>query len=127
MKTETGKQVRTTYSCAFKRKVVEEIDAGKFTMNRARDFYDIPGSNTIRDWIIKYGKSHLLPEVVVKQLKDEPHQIAVLKARTKELEAALTAMSLKVLRLESTVAVYERECDGVQEKKTSITSSSRNA
>ena len=55
------------YSEAFKLKIVNELESGKFlSYSEARNLYGIKGCDTIQKCIIKYGKNHLLNKVVSK-------------------------------------------------------------
>jgi len=78
------------YSEAFKCHVVKEFEKGKFkSMAEARQKYGITGTNTIREWVKKYGKDLLLAKQVRIEMPKEQDQIKQLKARIKELEKAL--------------------------------------
>ena len=47
-----------SYSEAFKMQVVNELDSGKYdTISGAARAYEIRGGDTVRKWIIKYGKN----------------------------------------------------------------------
>lgn len=91
------------YSFAFKQKVVEEIESGKFTATAARKFYDIRGKSTIDQWLKAMGKNHLRAKVVRIEMNDEKDIIKELKRQKKELESALAQEHLKNLVLESLV------------------------
>ena len=85
-----------SYSNAFKRKVVDEIERGKLTKNQAMQFYGIKGGSTIHYWIKRMGKNHLLNKRVRIELKGEPKKLAELKKRNQELEKALADAYLKL-------------------------------
>ena len=85
----TKEKIIRRYSSAFKRKVVEEIEQGKFSIRQACQLYDIGGSTTIQKWLRSYGKQHFLHTVVHIQMQDEPQKIQKLQQRIKELERAL--------------------------------------
>lgn len=54
------------YTEEFKNKVLRELETGKFnSFGEAASNYNINGSCTIRKWAVKYGKTSLLPKVVV--------------------------------------------------------------
>ena len=91
------------YSMAFKQKVVGEIESGKMTAREASRIYDIRGAETIRVWIQKMGKNHLLAKVVRIEMQDEKDVIKELKRQKKELESALAQEHLKNLVLESLI------------------------
>lgn len=78
------------YSEAFKRQVVEEVERGRFrSLEEARKKFDIGGQPTIKRWLRKYGKDHLVPRVVRVESMDERDKIKELKRKNKELEKAL--------------------------------------
>ena len=78
------------YSEAFKRKVVSELEDGRFAnQEQARSFYGIGTGTTIRRWAEAYGKTHLLCKVVRVETTNERNQIKALKRRIRELEKAL--------------------------------------
>lgn len=97
------------YSEAFKRKVVSEMESGKFrTQAEAREAYDIRGSMTISKWLRKYGKTHLLPKVIRVETREERDQIKALKKQVKDLEKALAKMTVKSVINE---AYFEIACE----------------
>jgi transposase len=78
------------YSEAFKRQVIEEVEKGRFrTLQEVGERYGIGGHHTVKRWLKKYGKKHLLPRVVRVESMDEKDRIKQLKRRNKELEKAL--------------------------------------
>lgn len=95
------------YSEAFKLKVISEIESGKLTVSQAKARYDIRGASTIDTWLKKYGKNHLLAKIVRIEMPDETSRLKSLEKQKQELETALAQAHLKILRLESTVEVYE--------------------
>ena len=102
----------TRYSEAFKRKVIEEIEQGRVTQGEAMRKYGIRGSVTIRYWLKRFGKNHLLNRVVRIEMPTEnnPQEIIKqLKAEKQQLESALAQSQLKVLCLENLVEVAEEE------------------
>jgi len=79
-----------SYSEAFKMKVVEEISQGKFSsVLQAQKTYGIIGANTIRKWIIKYGKEEILPKRVRVETMNEIDELKEAKKRIRDLEKAL--------------------------------------
>ena len=86
------------YSEAFKLKVVNELESGKFSgADEARKSYGIKGSVTVQYWLKKYGKNHLLNKVIKVQTLDEKSELKKLKARTRELEKALADAHLDLI------------------------------
>lgn len=104
------------YSTAFKLKVVEQIERGELTVQEARRVYDIGGCQTIQKWLVKHGKSHLLPKVVRIEMKDEKDRIKELEAEKKQLESALAQATVKNLFLEKVIELAKKEY-GIDVKK----------
>ena len=78
------------YSEAFKLHVVSDIESGKFNCAyEASRVHGIGGKNTVRRWLEKYGKNHLLGKVVRVEKANEPRELKRLKDRVKQLETAL--------------------------------------
>ena len=51
--------------------------------------YGIGGGATVQNWIIRFGKNHLLNKVVRIETMEEKDQIKELKKQLKEMKAAL--------------------------------------
>ena len=78
------------YSEAFKLKVVNELESGKFScVHEARMRYGIRGCGTVECWLRKYGKNHLLCKVVKVHTVDKKDELKKQKTRVKQLEKAL--------------------------------------
>ena len=78
------------YSEAFKVHVVSDIESGKFSCAyEASRAHGIGGQSTVRRWLEKYGKNHLLGKVVRVEKANEPRELKRLKDRVKQLETAL--------------------------------------
>ena len=106
------------YSPAFQRKVVEEIENGKFTVGEIRRIYDIKGSDTIERWLKKLGRSHLLSRVIRIEMKDEKDKLKELERQKRELESALAQAHLKILSLETMIDIAEDQFDIKIKKKS---------
>jgi transposase-like protein len=112
------------YSQAFKQKVVSEIEEGKLTVSEAGRLYDIKGSGTIKKWIKKLGKNHLLKKVVKIELTDEVEKLKQTEKERRELESALAQAHLKIMSLEKMLEIAGREY-GVDFKKKYDTKASK--
>lgn len=112
------------YSSAFKRKVVNEIERGRLTVAEAMRLYDITGNTTIRRWLKSFGKHDLATRVVRIEMKDEADKVKAQEKKIRELQAALSDAHLRILVLESTVSVLEKDQPEL-EKKSVVTKSSR--
>jgi transposase-like protein len=106
------------YSPAFQKKIVEEIESGKFTVGEVRRIYDIRGSDTIEKWLKKYGRSHLLNRVIRVEMKDEKDKLKELERQKRELESALAQAHLKILSLETMIDIAEDRFDIKIKKKS---------
>ena len=86
------------YSEAFKLKVVSEFEAGKFrTYKDAHEAYGIRGSDTLRYWLRKYGKTHLLPRIVRVETANEKDHLKALKKEICQLEEAVADSKVQEL------------------------------
>lgn len=76
------------YSISFKQQIVREIEAGA-SMESLRRRYDIRGGATIRGWVLKFGKNHLLNKTVRIETMEEKDRVKQLEAEIKRLKLAL--------------------------------------
>lgn len=115
------------YSEAFRKTVVKEYEAGE-SVEELRRRYGIGGTTTVQRWVKKYGMAGLRHEVVVMQRADEQKREKQLEARIKELEAALSQLTLDKLMLETTLEVAsERYGEDVKKKCAPKSLSERNS
>src|ERR1700722_20397992 len=78
------------YNQSFKRQVVSEIESGRFGSAReARLHHGINGATTVRDWVRRFGKGHLLTKVVRVEQIGEADQVMALRREVSRLEKAL--------------------------------------
>ena len=91
-----------TYSEAFKQQVISELEGGKFSSPFAASrAYGIRGTETIRGWLRRYGRSDLMPRRVTITTMTEQDEAKALKKRVRELEKALADTHMKELLGES--------------------------
>jgi transposase-like protein len=84
------------YSEAFKLKVVSELESGKLeSQAAARRKYGIKGGGTIRQWIKKFGKNHLLGKVIRVETPQDADEKKQLEDRIEKLEKALADAKVK--------------------------------
>ncbi|AKP24533.1 transposase [Leptospira interrogans serovar Manilae] len=107
------------YSEAFKRKVIDEIENGKYNQNQAMKYYGIQGSVTIRGWLKKYGKNHLMGKIVRVETDNELNQLKEAEKRIRELEKALSHVTIENVLYKSLVKVAERDLK-IDLKKTMV-------
>ena len=78
------------YSEAFKRSVVEKVASGKYaTLAEARRKNSINGSETLVNWIKKYGREDILPKRVKVETMNEIDELKELRKQNKALKTAL--------------------------------------
>ncbi len=97
------------YSDAFKMKVIDEIESGKYNQNQAMKHYGIKGSVTIQGWLKKYGKNHLIPKIVRVETENEMNRLKEAEKRIRELEKALSNVTIENVLYKSLVKVAERD------------------
>ena len=83
------------YSISFKQKVVREVEEEGLTYLEARRRYGIKGGATIRNWILKFGKNHLLNKIVRVEMKGEKDRVKELEAELKKLKLALADATME--------------------------------
>jgi len=83
------------YSISFKQKVVKEIEEEGLTLAQAQRRYGISGGSTIQQWLIKFGKNHLLNKVVRVEMKGEKDRVKELEAEIKKLKLALADATME--------------------------------
>ncbi len=118
--------VQIRYSLAFKRQVVAELEAGRFrSIEEARRHYDIGGTMTVRRWLERFGKNHLIPKVVrvekpneadrIRQLRQEICQLKQALGET-QLHSVLNEAYLKIAcgRLGQDVEAFKKKADTKQ-------------
>lgn len=104
------------YSSAFKLQVVRQIEQGQLSIAQAQRRYDIGGSSTIPRWCKQLGTNQHTCKMVRIETPDEVDRLKHLEHQKQTLESALAQAHLKILALESTIAVAE-EHFGVDLKK----------
>ncbi len=98
--------VQMRYSLAFKRQVVAELEAGRFrSIQEARQHYGIGGAMTVRRWLERFGKNHLIPKVVRVEKPNEADQISQLKQEICQLKQALGETQLRNVLNESFLGI----------------------
>ena len=102
------KEIKTLrYSEAFKKKVVQDIEAGKIGLLESARRYGIGGTATIRGWLGKLGQTTYDYKVVRVEKPGERDRIRELEREKQRLESALAQSQLKVLALEELIKEAE--------------------
>ncbi len=95
-----GTMVR--YSEAFKLQVVSELESGKLgSIAEANRRYGVSGQETVKGWLRKYGKGHLLPRVIRVEKYDEKDRLRELKRENDRLKKALADSHMKAVLYEN--------------------------
>jgi transposase-like protein len=92
-----GKIIR--YSNSFRRHVVEEVEQG-MSIYAVQKRYGIKGGSTIQKWLRKFGKTHLLNQVIRIETMEEKDRIKHLEEEIKKLKLALADSLLAQRSLE---------------------------
>lgn len=82
------------YSDCFKLNVVTEIEKNGLTIQEARLRYGIKGGQTIQNWLVKFGKNHLLNKVVRVETKDERNELKRLREENEKLKIAYAELAI---------------------------------
>ena len=107
MKDQEVKEKGKTYSLAFKKKVVQELNKGLLNRVELRAKYDIGGKSTISLWSKQFANLQYNEKALVgRPMKDK------LKQRIKELERQLEDEKFKVLAYETLIEIVKQE-DGI--------------
>ncbi len=90
------------YSEAFKLQVVSELESGKLgSIGEANRRYGISGTRTVRGWIRKYGKEHLLPRMIRVETPNEKDRVKELQKENERLKRTLADTHMKAVLFES--------------------------
>ncbi len=106
--TKGSKSIRR-YSLSFKRQVVKELEEGGSTIEWVRKKYGIKGGSTIQNWISKFGKLHLLNQVIRIETMEEKDRIKHLEQEIKQLKLALADSVLAQRSLEVVIDEANKE------------------
>lgn len=78
------------YSEAFKLQVIREYEAGEHaSLAAAERRYAIRGKGTVKRWLKKYGKVHLMKKVIRVEAVGEDDRLRALEREVKRLKEAL--------------------------------------
>jgi transposase-like protein len=92
------------YSNCFKEKVVQEVSNGSSISEVCRR-YDIKGSNTVQNWLRKYGRTELLNTVIRVKMRSEEDKVKALELENRRLKIALADSTLAKDVLETLIEV----------------------
>lgn len=110
MSTKKHRGTTRRYSDAFKRQVVEAVEAEGYTQTEAAELYGC-SQGSVRQWIKKFGKNHLLNKIVRIQTMDESSRISELNKQIEELKVALADAHIDQKLAESRLKVACQKLD----------------
>jgi len=97
------------YSNCFKQKVIRELEEEGLTRSEVARRYGIKGGSTIYQWLRKFGKNHLLNQVIRVEMKGEKDEIKRLEAELRKLKEAYADLSLKHQCAEKIIEIASEE------------------
>lgn len=89
------------YSEAFKLQIIKEFEEGDLSIWELGAKYGIKGTTTIRRWVEKYNKTHLLNKIIRVEKPDEKKELDKLKAENQKLKNALADAHIRQVTAES--------------------------
>ena len=95
-----GRQNIRRYSLSFKQQVVRELEEQGVSKESIRRKYGIKGGSTLHEWIVKFGKNHLINQVIRIETMEEKDRIKKLESEIKKLKIALADSLLAQKSLE---------------------------
>src|SRR5262245_59563638 len=109
MNMTNGNKYMRRYSLSFKQQVVRELEETGVSKNRIRRKYGIKGVATLQNWIRKFGKNHLINQVIRIETMDEKERIKYLENEVKKLKMALADSLLAQRSLEVVIEEANKE------------------
>ena len=97
------------YSISFKKQVIRELEQTGATLDLIRKKYGIKGSETIQRWVRKFGKNHLINQVIRIETMEEKDRIKELETEIKKLKLALADSLLAQRSLEVVIDEANKE------------------
>lgn len=105
------------YTDAFRQTVVSEIVSGKWkSVWEASRAYQITGTYTVANWMIKYGYGHLLNRVIIVANEKPEEELKKLRRELKQAKEALADMTVKALVTENMLDIFA-ESQGLDPKE----------
>jgi len=84
------------YSEAFKLQVIADLESGDLVSVAAvREKYGIHGNETVKRWLNKYGRHHLINRIIRVETTKDVDQLKALKKQIRELEKTLAATQVE--------------------------------
>ncbi len=115
-----SKTKKKSYSPLEKRKIVEEVRSGFYSLGEASERYILP-KRKLRKWNRWYFKIRLLRHFKAKPIpmkKNTDQQVEQLKKQLQEAQALNAKLELKNMALETMINIAEKELDISIRKKS---------
>jgi len=97
------------YSIGFRHQVVRELEESGLSREAIKRKYGIKGGATIQNWVRKFGKNHLLNQVIRIETMGEKDRIKELEVEIKKLKLALADSLLAQRSLETVIEEANKE------------------
>ncbi|MCB9278119.1 MAG: transposase [Lewinellaceae bacterium] len=89
------------YSESFKMEVIRRMETEGLSATGVAKKYEIKGTNTVKKWLVRYGKNHLLSKQVLVMDIKEQDVVKRLKQENEELRKLVVNLQLESLANES--------------------------
>ena len=96
------------YSISFKQQVIKELELGA-SKGSIQKKYGIKGGETINKWLRKFGRQHLINQVIRIETMEEKDKIKYLEAELKKAKLALADSLLAQRSLEVVIEEANKE------------------
>lgn len=106
--TKENKHMRR-YSLSFKQQVVKELEETGESKGSICKKYGINGGETLNKWLLKFGKGHLINQVIRVETMEEKDRIKYLENELKKLKLALADSLLAQRSLEIVIEEANKE------------------
>lgn len=97
-----------TFSEAFKRAKVKDLDAGLLSIKEICETYEVSRTSVYK-WLYKYSPHHSKGSIQVVQMKSEAHKSKEFKQRISELEQALGRKQMELDYLNKLIELASEE------------------
>lgn len=96
------------YSISFKQQVIKELELGA-SKSSIQKKYGIKGGETVNKWLRKFGRQHLINQVIRIETMEEKDKIKYLEAELKKVKLALADSLLAQRSLEVVIEEANNE------------------
>jgi transposase-like protein len=108
---------RRRFSKEFRKEVVGLIERGEISITDASRLYEVKAQN-VREWVKRFGKGEYPQQIVIQSTKDV-RRLEELERENRKLKEMIGTQQVKVVYLETLVALakeklgkeFEKKCD----------------